>query len=77
MACVLLFDLGYPAFPVDTHIHRFSKRIGWAHDRCKPEEIEGMLEQVVPEERYLRHINIIPTEEISVSQGSPDAINVL
>ena len=60
VACVLLFDLGYPAFPVDTHIHRFSKRIGWAHDRCKPEEIEGMLEQVVPEERYLGgHINII------------------
>ena len=35
VACVLLFDLGYPAFPVDTHIHRFSKRIGWARDSCK------------------------------------------
>ncbi|MBC7225058.1 MAG: endonuclease III, partial [Anaerolineae bacterium] len=27
-AIVLLFALGMPAFPVDTHIHRVSKRLG-------------------------------------------------
>lgn len=60
IACVLLFDLSFPAFPVDTHIQRFSKRIGWAHERCKPEEIETMLEKVVPESRFLGgHVNII------------------
>ena len=29
IACVLMFNLGRPDFPVDTHIHRISKRLGW------------------------------------------------
>jgi endonuclease-3 len=59
-ACVLLFDLGFPSFPVDTHISRFSKRVGWVKERCKPEEIGAVMEQVVPENRYLGgHVNII------------------
>ena len=27
-ACVLLFDLGRPALPVDTHVHRVTRRLG-------------------------------------------------
>ena len=28
-ACVLVFSLGRPAFPVDTHVHRVTGRLGW------------------------------------------------
>jgi endonuclease-3 len=58
-ACVLLFSFGKPVLPVDTHIHRVSKRlslIGNA-DRLKAHKI---LQQMVPEEHvYSFHINMI------------------
>ncbi|MBS7267718.1 MAG: endonuclease III [Candidatus Freyarchaeota archaeon] len=58
-ACVLLFSFGKPVLPVDTHIHRVSKRlslIGNA-DRLKAHKI---LQEMVPEEQvYSFHINMI------------------
>jgi len=32
-ACVLLFSFGKPVFPVDTHIFRISKRLGWLDEK--------------------------------------------
>ncbi|MFP4482961.1 MAG: endonuclease III domain-containing protein [Thermovirgaceae bacterium] len=60
-ACVLLFDLHMPAFPVDTHVARVSRRIiGWAPARATPEAIQGCLETVIPPNRYLgAHLNLI------------------
>ncbi|MGQ9723616.1 MAG: endonuclease III domain-containing protein [Candidatus Jordarchaeum sp.] len=58
-ACVLLFSFGKPVLPVDTHIHRVSKRISLIGnvDRLKAHEI---LQQMVPEEQiYSFHINMI------------------
>jgi endonuclease-3 len=58
-AVVLLFSFGKPVLPVDTHIHRVSKRlslIGNA-DRLKAHKI---LQQMVPKEQvYSFHINMI------------------
>jgi endonuclease-3 len=58
-AVVLLFSFGKPVLPVDTHIHRVSKRlslIGNA-DRLKAHKI---LQQMVPAEQvYSFHINMI------------------
>ncbi|MDO9507794.1 MAG: endonuclease III [Thermovirgaceae bacterium] len=60
VACVLLFDLGRPAFPVDTHVARISRRLGWAGSGTTPEEIEKILEAVIDEEHYLGdHLNMI------------------
>lgn len=60
VACVMLFDLERPAFPVDTHIARFSRRMKWAEESLPPEKIQTLLEEWVPEERFLGgHINII------------------
>ncbi len=59
-ACVLLFDLGRPAFPVDTHVARVSKRIGWFPETAAPGEMQKALVKVVPGERHLGgHLNII------------------
>jgi len=60
IACVLLFDLGRPAFPVDTHIARVSRRLGWAEASMPLEEIQVLMEDLVPPERYNEaHLNLI------------------
>jgi len=60
IACVLVFDLGIPAFPVDTHVSRFCRRIGWAEKKTKPEDIQKIMESAMSPARYLGvHINII------------------
>lgn len=60
VACTLLFDFKIPAFPVDTHITRISRRTGIAPEKSSPEEISRMLEGVVPESRCLGgHVNMI------------------
>jgi len=60
IACVLLFDLDIPAFPVDTHVARLTKRLGFVGGNTPPEKIEKLLEELVPEERFLGgHLNMI------------------
>ncbi|MBQ7196717.1 MAG: endonuclease III [Synergistaceae bacterium] len=60
VACVMLFDMKIPAFPVDTHVTRVSKRVGVASLKDSPEEISQFYESVVPIARCLGgHVNII------------------
>ncbi|MDR1965114.1 MAG: endonuclease III [Synergistaceae bacterium] len=60
VACVMAFDLGLPAFPVDTHIARISRRLGWVSPRSAPEKIQLHLEGLVPPERCGGgHLNMI------------------
>ena len=59
-ACVLLFDMGIPAFPVDTHIGRISRRVGFVPEKMPAEIISMVLEREVPPARYLGgHVNMI------------------
>jgi endonuclease-3 len=50
VACVMAFDLDMPAFPVDTHVARLSRRLGWAAEKASPEKIQDFLEATVPPE---------------------------
>ncbi len=60
VACTLLFDFKIPAFPVDTHITRISKRVGFVPANSSPEDISHILEKVVPASRCLGgHVNMI------------------
>lgn len=59
-AIVLLFSLGKPAFPVDTHVFRVSGRLGLTMNASSREKAQKILEKLVPpEEYYNMHINII------------------
>lgn len=59
-ACVLAFDLAFPAFPVDTHVSRISKRMGWAEDKETPAQIQEKLECIVPPGMKIAgHLNMI------------------
>ena len=60
VACVMIFDLGIPAFPVDTHVARVSRRLGWCPEKTSPEKIQDFLEASVPPERCAGgHLNMI------------------
>jgi endonuclease-3 len=58
--CVLLFALGMPALPVDTHIHRVSRRLGLIAPRAPLDEAHRILgETVAVEDVYPFHVLII------------------
>ncbi len=59
-ACVLMFALGRPALPVDTHVHRVAQRLGLIPPRMPPEQAHGALEALVPPDlTYAFHIALI------------------
>jgi endonuclease-3 len=59
-AIILLFAFGRPAFPVDTHVHRLSKRIGFIGPKVSAEKAHGIMEAIVPEDDYyVFHLNLI------------------
>lgn len=60
IACVLVFYLDKPAFPVDTHVHRVTKRLGWIRPQASAEEAHRVLEKLVPDDCKLDlHVNLI------------------
>jgi len=57
---VLLFSLGKPAFPVDTHIYRVTGRIGLRPEKMTHEQAHLHLAELFPPETYTAaHLNII------------------
>jgi endonuclease-3 len=59
-AIVLLFALGRPAFPVDTHVHRVARRLGLIPQRTSREKAHQLLEAILPPEIYYPfHLNLI------------------
>lgn len=59
-ACVLLFSLGRPVLPVDTHVLRVSRRVGLIERRASAEKAHQALGALVPEEAvYDFHVNMV------------------
>jgi endonuclease-3 len=59
-AIVLLFSLGRPAFPVDTHIHRVTRRLGLIGPKVSREQAHEQLEHLVAaDDYYAFHLNVI------------------
>ncbi len=59
-ACVLLFSLGRPALPVDTHVHRVSRRLGLIGPRVSAERAHDQLEAALePDQVYTFHVGMI------------------
>ena len=59
-ACVLMFALGRPALPVDTHVHRVSQRLGFVPEKATAEQAHDMLEAMLaPELVFPFHISLI------------------
>lgn len=59
-AIILLFALDMPAFPVDTHVHRVTKRLGLIPPHASRERAHQILEALMPPETYYAfHLNLI------------------
>jgi endonuclease-3 len=59
-AIVLQFSLNKPAFPVDTHVHRLSGRIGLRPKKMNAEKAHDHLAALFPPETYYpAHLNLI------------------
>ena len=59
-AVVMSFALGMPAFPVDTHIHRVSKRLGLIGEKTTADAAHEIMEgRVPPELRFQLHMQLI------------------
>ena len=59
---VLLFSLGKPAFPVDTHVHRVCVRLGVVDPKATPEQVQNAVEDEFGDDRetlYALHLNMI------------------
>jgi len=59
-ACVLVFSMGRPAFPVDTHVHRIAARLGWIPAGITADKAHQILSTAVPPDiRYDLHLALI------------------
>ena len=88
-AIVLSFALGMPAMPVDTHIHRVSRRLGLIGPKVTADQAHDILESSVPPERvFALHVHIIAhgrqvcrarrplCDRCVLSEGCPSAFRV-
>jgi len=59
-SCVLIFSLGMPALPVDTHVFRVAKRLGLVEPSASVEKAHKQLANVVSlEDVYRFHVLLI------------------
>lgn len=59
-AVVCIFNLGRPVFPVDTHVHRVSRRLGLVPAEANAEKVFRMLDAAIPDDiKFRLHINLI------------------
>ena len=58
--CLLLFGLGREAFPVDTHVLRVGRRLGFIPERIRAEEAHRWMVPLIPKGKSLSlHLNLI------------------
>ena len=59
-ACVLVFSMGRAAFPVDTHVHRVVRRLGWMPPGSTAEQVHRVIGPRVPADiRYDLHLALV------------------
>jgi endonuclease-3 len=75
-AIVLQFSLDIPAFPVDTHVHRVTGRLGLRPDRMSAENAHPYLAGIFPPDSYYpAHLNIIRLGREICKARKPDCPN--
>jgi endonuclease-3 len=70
--CVLMFSFGMKVFPVDTHIHRIAKRVGWISEKTNADKAHLILTQMIaPDDRYAMHLLLIEHGRKTCKAGRP------
>jgi endonuclease-3 len=72
-ACVLAFSLGRPAIPVDTHVHRVARRLGFFDERTSAAKAHQIMEELVPARLRVRmHVGMIRLGRTICRASRPD-----
>jgi len=58
-ACVMLFSLGRPVFPVDTHVFRIISRLAGMMGKASPAQIQEKLQKAPSELIYSLHLHLV------------------
>eukprot|EP00127_Corallochytrium_limacisporum_P005047 Clim_evm2s198 gene=Clim_evmTU2s198 len=73
VACVLMFCLRRPEFPVDTHVHRLSARIGWTAPKNSREDCYARMNEVLPSEvKAELHLLLVDHGKTTCRKQAPD-----
>lgn len=71
-ACVLAFSLGRPALPVDTHVFRVARRLGFLDGRTNVARAHLVMEELVPARlRVGMHVGMIRLGRTICRTGRP------
>ncbi len=71
-ACVLAFSLGRLALPVDTHVHRVARRLGFFDERTDSAKAHRVMEDLVPARLRVRmHVGMIRLGRTICRAGRP------
>jgi endonuclease-3 len=74
--CLLLFGMGREAFPVDTHVLRVGKRLGFIPERIEAEKAHRWMVPLVPKGKSLSlHLNLIRFGREICKAKSPNCSN--
>lgn len=62
--CVMMYSLGMDVFPVDTHVWRITRRLGWVRPTnkqgfCLKKDMDRLQAKIPPELRYSLHVNMV------------------
>ena len=70
--CVLLFSLRRPVMPVDTHVDRVTRRLGWIDKRVSIEKAGAFIEPFVPPKLMLAvHVYLVWHGRRTCKAGRP------
>jgi endonuclease III len=78
MGCVMMFDLRRAFMPVDTHIHRIAKRLGFVASTVSADATELWFDQRLPrrwEARYSFHVNAFEHGRVTCQARVPKCAN--
>jgi endonuclease III len=71
-ACVLAFSLGRPALPVDTHVHRVARRLGFLDEHTGAAKAHEVMDDLVPARLRVRmHVGMIRLGRAICRAGRP------
>ena len=57
--CVMMYTMGLDVLPVDSHVHRIAKRLGWTARRRLDQCQDELAVLVPPKRRYAFHVDCI------------------
>jgi endonuclease III len=73
--CVMMYTLGHKVLPVDVHVHRISRRLGWIN-KNRADQSHEQLEAIIPPRlRYDYHVNCVMHGRKVCKANKPDCKN--